>query len=42
MDFLIADLIVLGCNIVVLGCAVKLYSEATKTHIFTKSEKKGL
>lgn len=32
----------IGVNIVILGLAVKLYSEATKTHIFTSNKTKGI
>jgi len=38
----IVNLGILVCNVIILGLAVKLYSEATKTHIFTKKEGRGI
>lgn len=36
------NIAILISNIIILGLAVKLYSEATKTHIFTKKESRGI
>jgi len=37
--FILINVITIGINIVILGLAVKLYSETTKTHIFTRGNK---
>lgn len=36
---LLIEALLTACNIVILGLAVKLYFEATKTHIFTTKGK---
>lgn len=38
----LVNAVLTGINVVILGLAVKLYSEATKTHIFTKKDGRGV
>jgi len=37
--FTLINVILVGLNICILGLAVKMYSEVTKTHIFTKPDR---